>query len=367
MNRSLLYKIAITLIPEIGDITGKKLISYCGGVEAVFREKKNVLMKIPGVGIHLANCIINQAVLKRAEEEIKFIEKFKITPLFYLDKNYPQRLKHCADNPMMLYYKGNADLNSSRIISIVGTRNATEYGKELCNNFIKDVSEMDILIISGLAYGIDACAHKAALENNLKTVGVLAHGLDRIYPHLNKPLAGKMLNNGGLLTEFISDTNPDRENFPKRNRIVAGISDAVIVVESALKGGALITGDIANSYNRDVFAFPGRIGDKYSEGANNFIKTNRAALIQSAKDLKYIMRWDENDNKSKIPKQQKLFIELTPEEKILVEIMTNEGETGFDKLYLQSKLNMSKVAASLLNLEFEGVVKVLPGKVYKLL
>jgi len=367
MNSDLLYKIAITLIPEIGDIVGKKLVSYCGSVEAVFREKKNFLMKIPGVGTHLANCIVNQNVLKRAEKEIKFIEKFKITPLFYLDKNYPQRLKHCADNPIMLYYKGNADLNSQKIISIVGTRNATEYGKELCNTFIRDVSEMDILIVSGLAYGIDANAHKAALDNNLKTVGILAHGLDRIYPHLNKPLAGKMLNNGGLLTEFISDTNPDRENFPKRNRIVAGISDAVIVIESALKGGALITADIANSYNRDVFAFPGKIGDKYSEGTNNFIKTNRAALIQSAKDLKYIMRWEENDNKSNIPKQHKLFVDLSPEEKTLVEILKIEGETGFDKLYLKSKLNMSKVAASLLNLEFEGVVKVLPGKVYKLL
>ena len=367
MNSDLLYKIAITLIPEIGDIVGKKLVSYCGSVEAVFREKKNFLMKIPGVGTHLANCIVNQNVLKRAEKEIKFIEKFKITPLFYLDKNYPQRLKHCADNPIMLYYKGNADLNSQKIISIVGTRNATEYGKELCNTFIRDVSEMDILIVSGLAYGIDANAHKAALDNNLKTVGILAHGLDRIYPHLNKPLAGKMLNNGGLLTEFISNTNPDRENFPKRNRIVAGISDAVIVIESALKGGALITADIANSYNRDVFAFPGKIGDKYSEGTNNFIKTNRAALIQSAKDLKYIMRWEENDNKSNIPKQHKLFVDLSPEEKTLVEILKIEGETGFDKLYLKSKLNMSKVAASLLNLEFEGVVKVLPGKVYKLL
>lgn len=367
MNRSLLYNIAITLIPEIGDIVGKNLVSYCGSVEAVFREKKSTLMKIPGVGIHLANCIVNQNIFKKAEEEIKFIEKFNITPIFYLDKNYPQRLKHCVDSPMMLYYKGNADLNSSKIVSIVGTREATEYGKELCNTLVRDLSEMEILIVSGLAYGIDACAHKAALENNQKTLAVLAHGLDRIYPHLNKPLASKMLNSGGLLTEFLSETNPDRENFPKRNRIVAGISDAVIIVESALKGGALITADIANSYNRDVFAFPGRIGDKYSEGTNNFIKTNRAALIQSAKDLKYIMGWDDDDKKSKNSKQHKLFIEFTAEENIIVEVLKNNGETAFDDLYLKSELSMSKVASSLLNLEFEGVLKVLPGKIYKLL
>jgi DNA processing protein len=361
----LIYQIGITLIPGIGDVNGKKLISYCGSAEAVFREKKRNLLKIPGIGQSTVNSIVSQKVLERAEQEIVFIEKFGIKPLYFLDKEYPGRLKHCIDSPILLYFMGNADLNAERIVSVVGTRRASDYGKEYCDKIIEGLSDVNVLVVSGLAYGIDTQAHKAALHHNLPTVGVLGHGLDRIYPYANKSMAEKMINQGGLLTDFISKTNPDRENFPKRNRIVAGLCDALIVVETAMKGGALITANIANSYNRDVFAVPGKLGDKFSEGCNFLIKTNKAALIQSADDIKYIMQWDLLDRKA--PKQRKLLIELTPEEEKVVNVIKNDKEVSIDYIVSQSGLSNSKVASALLNLEFEGVVKSLPGKMYKYL
>jgi len=361
----LLYQIGITLISGIGDINAKKLIAYCGGAEAVFKEKKNALTKIPGIGTSTVNSIISQKVLKRAEEEIAFIQRYNITPLYFTEEEYPQRLKHCIDGPILLYYKGNADLNKPRVIGVVGTRSASEYGKETGNKIIEELAELDVIVISGLAYGIDTIAHKAALANNLKTVGVLAHGLDRIYPVANKSLAEKIILNGGLITDFLSKTNPDRENFPKRNRIIAGLVDALIVVESAIKGGALITANIANSYDRDVFAFPGKISDKYSEGCNFLIKTNKAALIQSGKDISYIMQWDYRSKKTS--RQQKLFVELDPDEKMIVEILKKSEVCSIDYIVLQSKLSSSKIASILLNLEFKGVVKNLPGKMYKVL
>ncbi len=362
----LLYQIGITLLPGIGDITGKKLVAYCGGVEAVFREKKKNIQKIPGIGGKLLNSILNNNVLKHAEQEIEFIKKYKIKTLFYLDKDYPQRLKNCVDGPMLLYYKGSADLNTQKIISFVGTRKATKYGKEMCSELISKISGPDTLIVSGLAYGIDSCSHRAALDNNLPTIGVLAHGLDRIYPATNKNLAEKMIKNGGLLTDFMSRTNPDRENFPKRNRIIAGLSDAIVVVESGRRGGALITAEIANSYNRDVFCVPGKIGDKYSEGCNFFIKTHKAALIQSAEDIKYVMGWMDKPGKN-APKQRELFIEFTEDEQKIVDFLKENNETGIDMICGKCQLPTSKVAAALLNLEFQGIVNSLPGKIYKLI
>jgi len=358
------YQIAITLIPGVGDIIAKKLISYCGSVEGVFKEKKQNLLKIPSIGETIVKSIINQDVFERVDKELKFIDKFKIKTLFYLDDNYPFRLKQCVDGPLMLYYLGNANLNAGKIVSIVGTRSITEYGKSICKEIIKDLSNHEILIVSGLAYGVDSCAHKAALENNLYTVGILAHGLDRVYPALNKSLAEKMIQNGGLLTDFMSETKPDKENFPKRNRIIAGISDAVIVIEAAKRGGALITAEIANSYNRDVFAVPGKIGDTFSEGCNNLIKTNKAALIQSAEDIMYIMGWDTKINKQK-PAQKQLFIELTEVEKCLYDIISNNN-CSFDEICAQTKYSVPKIAEALLNLELEGIIKCLPGKIYKL-
>lgn len=359
----LIYQIGITLIPGVGDINGKKLISYCGSAEAVFKEKKKALLKIPGIGESTVTAILTQNVLDRSEEEISFIEKYKITPLFFTSKTYPQRLKHCVDSPLMLYYKGNADLNSGKIISIVGTRRASDYGKEICNKIIEDLAALNIIVVSGLAYGIDSKAHQAALNYNLETVGVLAHGLDRIYPYSNRALAEKMIYSGGLITDFMSRTNPDRENFPKRNRIIAGMSDALVVIETAMKGGALITANIANSYNRDVFAVPGKLTDKYSEGCNFLIKTNKAALIQSARDIQYIMGWEPKEVKSS--RQQKLFEELTPEEVLVMKLINENEESGIDHIVFQSKLTPSKIAAILLNLEFKGMVKSLPGKIYK--
>jgi DNA processing protein len=364
----LLNRIAITLIPGIGDITGKKLIEFCGGVEAVFTEKRQNLKKIPGIGDILVAAIINgrREALLRAEKEIAFIEKYKIDCFFYTEENYPQRLKNCIDAPMMLYFKGKCDLNQAKILSIVGTRSATEYGKNCCKTIVDGFADSEVLIVSGLAHGIDTCAHKEALKNKLETVAVLAHGLDRIYPAVNRSLAEKMLDSGGLLTDFISETTPDRENFPKRNRIIAGLADATVVVEAAKRGGALITAEIANSYNRDVFAVPGKITDQYSEGCNYFIKINKAALVQSADDIKYIMRWKTNDMKNESV-QRKLFINLTPDEEAIVTLLTDTPELSIDAICYSMQATMSRVATALLNMEFEGIIKRLPGKMYRLL
>jgi DNA processing protein len=359
------YKIALTQIPNIGDILAKRLVAYCGSVEAVFKEKKFALEKIPGIGAAYAKQIIDSSIFERAEEEIKFIEKNNITPVFYLDNSYPKRLTHCEDSPVMLYFKGEADLNSEKIISIVGTREATDYGKSLCEKLIADLAVYNPLIVSGLAYGIDVCAHKAAMDNGLKTIGVFAHGLDKVYPALHRSIAEKMVENGGLLSDFMSRTTPDRENFPRRNRIVAGMADATIVIESKKDGGSLITADIANSYNRDVFAFPGKVGDVTSEGCNNIIKQNKAALLQSAADIIYIMGWEQKKKKN-APQQRQLFVELNAEEEILVNLLKEKSPVNVDDICLLAKMPMSKVSSLLLTLEFSGIVKSLPGKVYRL-
>lgn len=365
MTDQLLYQIGLTLIPGVGDVLGKKLVAWCGGPEAVFREKKRQLEKIPGIGQQTLSNILQQTVLKRAEEEIEFLQKKQFQALFYLDKAYPKRLQHCADSPMMLYFNGNTDLNAERCIGVVGTRSATEYGKQLCEQLAEELRSENVLVVSGLAYGIDTAAHRASLKHGLPTVGVLAHGLDRVYPYVNRSLAERMTEQGGLLTEFMNGTIPDRENFPKRNRIVAGMVDALIVVESARRGGALITADIANSYNRDVFAFPGRAGDVYSSGCNYLIRTNRAALIESASDLRYALGWD--NKKGMTPAQTRLFRDFSPEETLVVEAFAGEQEAGIDDIMLRSGLTASKLAGVLLALEFDAVILALPGKKYRLL
>jgi len=362
----LIYKLALTLIPGVGSVNGKSLVAYCGGVKAVFMEKKRALLKIPGIGEQTINAIANHNVFGRAEEELSFIEKNKIAPLFYLDKEYPIRLKQCHDSPLMLYYKGTSDLNAPKVIAMVGTRKATEYGRDICRKIIEGLVEQNVLIVSGLAYGIDTWSHKAALDNKLDTVGVLGHGLDRIYPFANRALAEKMTGSGGLLCEYMSNTMPDRENFPMRNRIIAGISDAVIVVEAGASGGALITAEIANSYNRDVFAVPGRLGDPHSEGCNKLIKINKAALIQSAKDISYLLNWNDEKDQKKVVQRQ-LFLDLSPDEELIVNTLREKGDMEIDTLLLETLLMPAKAASVLLNLEFEGVIRCLPGKVYRLL
>ncbi len=364
MSNDFIYQISLTLIPNIGDIHAKALINHFGNAGAIFKAKKKELEEIEGIGSVRARSIKEFENFNLAEEEIAFIQKYKITALFITDKNYPQRLLNCYDSPVILYYKGNADLNSSKIVAIVGTRNNNEYGKSVCEKLVEDLAEQNILIVSGLAFGIDSIAHKSALKNNLKTVAVLGHGLDRIYPTQNKSLAKQMIEQGGLLTDFRSKTNPDKQNFPKRNRIVAGISDAIIIIETGIKGGSLITAELGNGYNKDVFAIPGRTNDTKSEGCNYLIKNNKACLITSADDLLENMSWKEQ-KKPSAKKQRELFIELTDDEKIIVNILQQQEQIHIDELYIKSGLSSSAVASALLTLEMQGVVSSLPGKIYK--
>ena len=364
MQSDLFYQIALTLVPNIGDVRAKALIETFGDAESVFKTAKKHLEAIEGIGTIAANSIKYFTDFKVCEDEIKFIEKNKITTLFIADDAYPQRLLNCYDSPTLLYYKGNADLNTTKIVSIVGTRNNSDYGKTVCENLMQELSDQNVLVISGLAFGIDSIAHKAALKNTLKTVGVVAHGLDKIYPAQNKSLAKEMLSQGGLLTDFMSGTNPDRQNFPRRNRIVAGICDALVVIESSKKGGSLITAELANSYNKDVFAIPGRVNDLRSEGCNYLIKNNKALLITCADDLLHIMNW--KDEPKKVKKQRELFIELTADEKIITDILAQQESIQIDQLYFKSGLSSSAVANALLMLEMQGVVSMMPGKVFKL-
>lgn len=360
---NLFYQISLTLVPGVGNVLAKKLLSYCGSAEAVFSEKKKLLLKIPGIGKTVADAITNHEVQERVQEEITFIEKYGIRPLFYSDADYPQRLKECHDAPIILYYTGNADLNAKKILAVVGTRTPTDYGRMVCDKIIAELN--DVLIVSGLAYGIDSCAHRSALKYDLKTIGVLAHGLNRIYPPQNEHLAKEMLTHGGLITEFMSKTNPDRENFPQRNRIVAGMADAILVIETAKKGGSLITATLANSYNREVFCVPGKITDTKSSGCNWLIHSNRAALVESGEQIKEMMGWNENNTKVGIV-EKSLFPALSSDEEIVYKILETNKECSIDFIVHNADMSSSKVSAALLNMEFENVVKALPGRMYKL-
>ena len=341
MNQQTIYQIALTLVPGIGDISGKRFVEYCGSAEAIFRENRSSLEKINGMREATIDALCNpDALLRRAD-----------------------RLLQCDDGPMMLYYRGNANLNATRTVAIIGTRNVTEYGKENCIQLVKDLVVDNVLIISGLAYGVDTIAHRAAVKEGISTIGVMGNGFQQIYPAANRHLAEEMLSNGGLLTEFMSDTKPDRENFPRRNRIIAGMSDAVIVIESAMKGGSLITVDEANSYNREVFAYPGRVMDLYSQGCNYLIRTNRAHLIENVENLRYVMQWE-------IPvqlaeRQTTLFREYTDEERRVMDCFKDNHVVNLDDLIVNTGLTTTKLATLLLNLEFDGILMSLPGKRYR--
>lgn len=362
------YYIAIDMIPGIGSINAKRLIAYCGGAEAVFKEKKAALLKIPGIGETLSKEIAHQNVLQRAEAELAFLNKYNIDAYTFLDKEYPERLKACEDGPIVMFSKGVINFNESKVLAVVGTRNATDYGKTICEEIIGQlvIQGHNPVIVSGLAFGIDICAHRAALKNSLKTVAVLGHSLDSIYPSEHKNTAKEIIGNGALVSDFPSGTKADRQNFIKRNRIIAGLSDVTLVVESAAKGGALITADLANSYNRDVAAVPGRSGDKYSEGCNRLIKTNRATMVESAQDIQELMGWEPDTGVVKHSIQASLFTELTPEEKAVVALLENSDKESLDILALRAQMPVSKVSALLLNLEFAGLVRSLPGKQYSL-
>ncbi|MDB5143501.1 MAG: dprA [Mucilaginibacter sp.] len=362
---SLLHQVALTFIKNIGPTSAKSLIAHFGEAEQIFKAPRTKLMKVPGIGERrLAGADLTVALL-RAEEELRFIEKNEIQVIFYTDKAYPKRLMNCADGPILLYAKGHADLNPPHVISIVGTRNATEYGKQLCRQLVEELQQYNTLIVSGLALGIDVCAHKESLKQNLPTVGVLGHGLDRIYPAQNRSTADKMLENGALLTEFPSGTIPDRENFPQRNRIVAGLADATVVIEASTKGGALITAEIANSYNRDVFAFPGRVDDEYSEGCNFLIRNNKAALLTCAADLAYSLGWEKADDTQPAKEQLTLFMDLSTDERVIFDIIhQHKSPLAIDDLTIKTNMPMSQLAMNLLNMEMQGFIRSLPGKTY---
>ncbi len=363
MKHERIYQIAVTLIPGIGDISGKRFVAYCGGAEAVFKETRKSLERISGIREVTLDALSHpEPILKRAAQEVDYLEKNGIQPLFYQDADYPRRLLQCDDSPMMLYYRGNANLNAARVVAIVGTRNVTDYGKGNCQQLVADLVDEGVLIVSGLAYGVDTIAHRSAVKEGVPTVGVLGNGLQQIYPAANKKLASEMLSNGGLLTECLSGTQPDRENFPRRNRIIAGMADAVIVVESALKGGSLITADIANSYSRDVFAFPGRVNDLYSQGCNYLIRTCRAHLIESVADLRYVMRWERPQPEER---QTTLFRAFTEEENKIMECFGAQQVVSLDDLIVNTGLSTTLLASLLLNLEFDGIVRALPGKRYQ--
>jgi DNA processing protein len=362
---TLKHKIALSLIPGIGDINARKLVSHIGNVEGVFSESYRTLIKIPGIGINLARSVCDKSYLETAEKEAEYVTKNNIKTFFYLDDDYPYRLRQCDDSPVIFYFKGCCDLNASKILSMVGTRNATALGKELCEKIISGLAEghSDLIIVSGLAYGIDVASHKAALANNLQTIGVLAHGFKTTYPSVHKSTAHEIEKKGGLITDFLSDALPERNNFIKRNRIIAGLSDATLVVESGIKGGALITADIAGSYNRDVFAIPGRPGDQWSSGCNNLIKNNKAALIENSEDIEYFLKWEPSG--TKIPVQRTLFNELTNSEKIIYEEVNRNGEMNIDQLCRIVDMPVYKLSALLLQMEFNGLIKCFPGNLYR--
>lgn len=365
-----MYSIALTMVPGIGHIGAKHLIDGMGNAVDVFRLRKEIPERIPEVSQRVIEALDCPQAVLRAEQEYEFIRKNRISCLSFHDEAYPSRLRECEDAPVVLFFKGNADLNSLHILNMVGTRNATDYGTQICASFLRDLKALcsDVLVVSGLAYGIDIHAHREALANELPTVGVLAHGLDRIYPHVHRKTAVDMLEKGGLLTEFLSGTNPDRHNFISRNRIVAGMCDATIVIESAEKGGSLITAELAEGYHRDCFAFPGRMSDEYSKGCNRLIRDNKASLLLSAEDFVQAMGWNMQTTLSeKVSVQRSLFIELSEEEQKIVAILEKLGNLQINSLVVEADIPVNKMTALLFELEMKGVIRVLAGGMYQLL
>jgi DNA processing protein len=379
MENDLLYRLALSRIPGIGPVFAKKLIRHFGGARAIFRAEAPVLEKI--CGKKGASAIVNFKEFQELEKEQSFLEKYAIRPLFITDKDYPQRLLSCKNAPVLLFYKGNTDLNARKIIAIVGTRSPTEYGKQAATRLVKELAASmsslsgpaspGPLIVSGLAYGIDAIAHQAALDNNLPTVGILGHGLDRIYPQQHTSLAKKMVKQGGLLTKFNSNTRPENYHFPARNQIVAGMSDALIVVETDSKGGSMLTVENALTYKKKIFAFPGRINDPKSSGCNELIRQGKACLLTGARQLMEDMKWEQPVTKPGL-EQAALFPApgeesiLSEDEKQLLHLLREQDMLSLDKLASDSHRPGNALALALLNLELQGWIDSLPGKRYRL-
>lgn len=363
MNDELLYRVALTFVKHVGPVTGRSLIEHFGDAKSVFNATLKDLKHVSGMNETKVKAFKEGIVFTRAEKELTYLLKHNVRTVWYADTNYPERLRLCTDAPLLMYYRGNTGFNVPKVIAIVGTRKSTEYGTKITEELIEGLStQKDILIVSGLADGVDTKAHRAALANNIPTVGVLGHGHDMMYPANNKNLAKEMQINGGVLTEYPSETIADKGNFPARNRIVAGMSDVTVVVESDVKGGAMITAKIAGSYNRDVAAFPGRVGDKHSSGCNELIRTNIAAMITKADDLLELMNWGNAKPKTV---QKQLFLSLSSEEKALLDCLAENDAVHADELYHKTGLGSSQLAATLLQLEMQGLVKALPGKMYR--
>ena len=365
LDNELLFLLALQKIEGVGDIVAKKLLLHCGSAETIFKTKASQLSSIDGVGNVLLKNLKNKSVFAEAENELKYIRENNINVSFYKDETYPDRLKHCIDSPVLLFTAGNLNFKNRKIISIVGTRQITSYGTDFCKKLIEDLAPLNPIIVSGFAYGVDIVAHQTAMDLNLQTIGVLAHGLNQIYPKTHSKYVAKMEQNGGFMTEFWSSSNPEKENFVRRNRIVAGISEATIVIESAEKGGSLITANLANDYNRDVFAVPGRTSDKLSQGCNNLIKTARANLLTSAADIMYILNWQPEDSSVAKVIQKQLFVTLDSQEQKIYDYLQKNGKQLLDVIAIENDFPVFKISSYLLNMELKGVIRPLPGKLFE--
>lgn len=358
------YTLALTRTPNLGDISVKKLLAKVGSAEGVFKEKKSHLEKIDGIGRVRIRNLNRKIQLEEAEREIRFIEDNEIDCYFFKDALYPEMLKHCIDGPVILFGKGNIDLKNKKIISIVGTRKATSYGTTFCEELIAELAPLNPVIVSGFAYGIDICAHRAALENNLQTVACLAHGFNQMYPKSHEKYYSEIFKNGGFYSEFWSSDVFERTNFLRRNRVIAGISEATIVIESAERGGSLVTADIANSYNREVFSVPGRTTDRQSKGCNLLIKQQKAHVLTSAADLIYHLGWALEEKPK--PIQTQLFVELEADEKLIFRYLKDKEKELLDSIAIACDMPVFRVATLLMNMELKGVVRPLPGKLFEL-
>lgn len=358
-----IYQIALSLLSGVGPTTAKQLVESLGSLERVFTEKESNFRHFLNLKIDLSKGLNREACLIRAEQELDYLEKNDIQLYFYQDPNYPANLKQCGDAPIVLFAKGKLHFNK-RNISIVGTRKSTIYGKKMTDQLVADLAPHDVQIISGLAHGIDKASHEAAINNSLSTIGVLGHGLDTMYPAAHRYLADKMLEDGGIVTEFISGTIGEPSNFPRRNRIVAGLSEATVVVESSETGGSMITANLANDYNREVFAFPGYADKEFSSGCNNLIKRSKAHLITKAEDLVQVLGWEEKT--AETVSSQEIIEDLNDSEAQLVSLFMERGDIDFDSLAIASQMDSSNISVHLFNLEMKGLIKTLPGKRYTL-
>jgi len=363
-EKELLAFLRLQKTPSIGAILAKRLIASVGNAQDIFKENKKSLLKINGIGSNAITNLFDDSNQRIAEQELHYITKNKIGYSCFLEDDFPQYLQHCIDAPILFFKKGTIDFSNERIISVVGTRKMTSYGQDFCQSLLQDLSVYNPVIVSGFAFGVDICAHQAAMNNHLQTIAVLAHGFDQIYPKAHQKYLDKVKENGGFVTEFFHDEDPLRVNFLKRNRIVAGISKATIIIESPSKGGSLVTADIANSYDKDVFAVPGRTNDEMSQGCNHLIRRNQAHLLQSSEDLVKMLNWDLIE----IPKPQhsKQYLDLTENEQKIVDFLNTNTHQMIDIIALNTNIPVGQLATILLQLELKNMVKPLPGKIFTL-